>query len=97
MKGVKLIKDKEGRITEIRVNAQANPEIAGDVYNLISILERLAEDEQQEELSPKPQRMTIEALRGLIQEAKNSGELSPEEFFQLHPEWQKKEKLSSPN
>ena len=102
MEGVELIKDRNGRITEIRVDVKDNPALAEDVYHLIGALKRAKEtekaitDKQSSATKTKKSRtpMSLHAFNQLIREAKASGEVTEKEFFQLHPKWRKKENLS---
>ncbi|MEO0473107.1 MAG: hypothetical protein AAF206_26060 [Bacteroidota bacterium] len=103
MEGIELIKDREGNITEIRVDVQGHPELAMDVYHLISALKR----SKQQESAAKGKSyaaslaeqgpMSHNAFNQMIRDAKDSGEITESEFFQLHPSWQKKERLSLPS
>ena len=101
MKGIEIVKNKEGKVTVITLDASVQPELADAVQRLIRIARREQEALAQEEKAkaddkPSPA-MTITRFREMIREAKQSGEISEREFFQMHPEWQKKEQLSSPN
>ena len=100
MEGVELIKDHNGRITEIRVDVKGNPALAEDIYHLIGALKRAKDTEKQKIAMAGEKRyspMSMAAFNQLIRDAKSSGEVSEKEFFQLHPSWQRKESSSLPN
>ena len=101
MEGVELIKDREGRITEIRVDVTGNPALAEDIYHLIGALRRAKETEKSMSTAGKSKKersqLSLNAFNQLIREAKASGEISEKEFFELHPTWQRKENLSLQN
>lgn len=96
MKGVELIHDQHGRISQIQVDVSLNPSLAEDIYNMIMIREREAKAKAQQSSHAKGERaMTVTAFRKMMREAKQSGVISQSEFFNQHPEWNKrKEKLS---
>ncbi len=98
MKGIDIVRDTSGKIREIHLKADANPELFRDVSRLVNI--RMRQEGAFESLSPKKTSlpMTTQRFRELIHESKASGELSETAFFQLNPAWlQKREELSSPN
>lgn len=99
MEGIELIKDRKGNITEIRVDVRENPDLASDIYHLIGTLKRVKETDRStapnKKVSyPAKSPMTLSAFNQLIRKSKASGEISESSFFQKHPQWRKKEKLS---
>jgi hypothetical protein len=96
MEGIELIKDHKGNITQIRVDVENKPELAEDVYHLISAIQRAKETSvfQQSRKPNGHKPLTQKAFNQLIRKAKASGEVSEAAFFQQHPQWQKSEKLS---
>lgn len=105
MKGIELIQDATGQITGIKLDIQNNPQMAQGVYHLIRTLQKAQETEDSHQQVEKKETtiggvtkpMSLTALNKLVRESKKSGEITQEEFFQLHPTWQKNEKLSLPN
>ncbi|MEM7367827.1 MAG: hypothetical protein AAF587_04455 [Bacteroidota bacterium] len=101
MKGIELIQDATGQITGIKLDVQDDPKLAQGLYHLFRTLQKAKETEEivkEETLiggASKP--MSLTALNKLVRDSKKSGEITQEEFFQLHPTWQKNEKLSLPN
>jgi len=103
MESVEITKDLAGNITGIRLDVQDNPEMAQELYKLVKSLENAKDIKRSirnkaisQQIEPtKP--LTHASLNQLIERAKASGEVSQEEFFRQHPEWQRKEKLSSPS
>lgn len=103
MEGVELIKDVDGNITGIRVDVQDNPDLAVDIYHLIRAVERAkntqraqtyrAVSSQVKPTSP----LSPSAFQRLIKQAKDSGEVSADEFFQQHPAWRPNSALYSPS
>lgn len=104
MEGVEIIKDLKGNITEIRVDVKNDPDLAADIYHLIGAIKRAKETEKSltfkqssSAYGKRKSPMTLAAFNQMIRDAKASGEISQEAFFQLHPQWQKKEKSSLHN
>lgn len=96
LQGVQWVKDEAGKLAEIRVDAMENPELAKEVYHLIQVLSRARDTERAKAFressraigaNDKP--ISATKLTKLIREAKASGEISQEQFFQRFPEWQK--------
>ncbi|MDX2247443.1 MAG: hypothetical protein SF052_11735 [Bacteroidia bacterium] len=99
MQGIELIKDRKGNITEIRVDVRENPDLAKDIYHLIGTLKRVKEIEKspssrQKIAYPAKSPMSVTAFNQRIRDAKASGEVSEESFFQKNPQWRKRERLS---
>ena len=92
MKGIELVKDHTGELKEIRLAVSEQPDLAADIYRLISIHTR---NEHHRATNAGPSSMNLKDFRKLVQEAKQSGELSETAFFQSNPEWQQKQKQSS--
>ena len=91
MEGIELIKDQDGKLTQILVDVEHNPELAEDVYHLIAALQRAKDTETfQQERKPNGKKpLSISAFNRLIRQAKASGEISESAFFQQYPQWQK--------
>ena len=103
MDGVELIKDPKGRITEIRVDVKNDPDLAVNIWHLITTLKR-AEDVSKSHptkaskiFGEKGTKLSFRAFNQMIRDAKASGEISEEIFFQHNPKWRRKEKLSLQN
>ncbi|MEM9985675.1 MAG: hypothetical protein AAF804_11350 [Bacteroidota bacterium] len=101
MDGIQLITDGTGNLSEIRVDVRNNPNFASEVYRLIRALRRAQASEKSQryrELSHKWRRqnhpLSQQDLLALIQEAKSSGEITEEEFYQAHPQWRLRARLS---
>lgn len=94
MEGIELIKDRKGNLTQILVDVANNPELAEDVFHLVSALQRAREtaDFQQSRRPNGHKPLSISAFNRLIREAKASGEVSQAAFFQQHPQWQRSAK-----
>lgn len=91
MKGIDIIRDEWGKITEIKFLRDADPKLIQDVWRLVKIRSR---QEKQAELKkykkPSSSQISTQRFRELIRESKSSGELSETAFFQLTPAWQQK-------
>ena len=90
-----MVKDGAGNLSEIRVDAMENPELAREVYHLIQVLSRARESERVKTyresslvLGRTEKPISEAKITKLIREAKASGEISQEQFFQRFPEWQ---------
>lgn len=101
MNGVQVITDTQtGALTEIRVNAIENPDIAQEIYSLLRAMARVQETEQSRNFKEasrvdgKMKAMSLSDLKKRIKASKESGEVSKQEFFNRFPAWQKTEKLS---
>lgn len=94
MDRIELIKDRKGNITQILVDVQNNPELAEDVYHLVSAVQRAKETQTfQQTRKPNGRKpLTLTAFNQMIREAKASGEVSEAAFFQQHPQWRKSAK-----
>jgi hypothetical protein len=95
IKGIQYVKGPWGELKEIRLDVGLQPQLAENLQRLIAIHQRhhhLAEQ-------PTPSRdypsEGVEAFHHLVKEAKLSGEISENSFFQMHPEWQSKQNGSS--
>ncbi|MFK7920674.1 MAG: hypothetical protein AB8H47_01895 [Bacteroidia bacterium] len=96
MDGIEVIKDPQGNVTQIRMDVAGQPDLASDVYHLLSALQRakVTEDAQQKRSPNGHKPLSVSAFNRLIRDAKASGEVTEAEFFNAHPKWQKKERLS---
>lgn len=101
MNGVQVITDtKTGELTEIRVNAIENPDIAQEIFHLLRAMARVQETQQSRNFKEvsrpegKMKPMSISDLKKRIKASKESGEVSEAQFFKRYPTWQKSEKLS---
>ena len=98
MDGIQVIKDTSGKLTEIRIDAITNPELAEEIYHLLAAVSRAKETEKS--MIYKNSRiskgsgkaMDNSTFNDLIRSSKSSGELTQEEFFLRYPQWLKKEK-----
>jgi hypothetical protein len=98
MKGIQVIKDPSGKLTEIRIDALTHPELAEEIYHLLAAVQRAKKTERS--LVFKSSRisngtgktMDLSSFNQLIRDSKESGELSQEDFFLRYPKWLKKEK-----
>lgn len=98
MEGIQLITDPSGNLSEIRIDAKGNPDLAAEVYHLIHVLQRAKDTEQSlAKRKPPVSPMSLTAFNQLIRESKASGELSEKEFFEQHPKWRKNVTLSLPS
>ncbi len=99
MEGVHWIKNASGKLAEIRVDVTENPELAKEVYHLIQALSRAKGSERAKAYRDSSRVLTSESiatdtsssdshLTKLVREAKASGEMSQEQFFQRFPTWQ---------
>jgi len=100
MESVEITKDLDGNITGIRLSVENNPEMAQEIYELMRTLKNAKKTRRSmrnkaisQHIKPT-ESLTPSTFVQLIDEAKNSGELSQEEFFMQHPSW-RREKLSS--
>ena len=96
MDGIQLIQDAHGKLSEIRIDAKMQPDIAEDIYHFINALIRAKDTEKKHNplFAKADGPMSLTAFNQLIREAKASGEITEEAFFQSNPQWRKKEKLS---
>jgi len=98
MEGIHVTKDTSGKLTEIRIDALTNPELAEEIYHMLAAVQRAKETERS--LVFKSSRisngsgktMDLLTFNQLIRDSKESGELTQEEFFLRYPQWLKKEK-----
>ena len=97
LQGVHWVKDDAGKLAEIRVDAMENPELAKEVYHLIQALSRARDTERAKTfressrvLGTTDKPISSAKISKLIREAKASGEITQEQFFQRFPEWQSK-------
>lgn len=105
MKDVQLIQNAAGHLTGIKLEIQDDPEMAKEIYHLLRALSKSKEEENTDSqmiesslaMRNTEKAMSLTAFNKLIRTAKASGEITQEEFFQLHPTWQRDEKLSLPN
>lgn len=94
--GVHMMKDDAGKLAEIRVDAMENPELAKEVYHLIQALSRAKDTlrakafrESSRAIGTVDKPISTTKISKLIREAKASGEISQDQFFQRFPSWQK--------
>lgn len=103
MEGVELIRDVEGNITGIRVDVQDDPDLAVDIYHLIRAEERAKVTKRAQTYRSVSNQVTpttplsMTAFHRLIKQAKESGEVTAETFFQKHPKWRPNNALYSPS
>lgn len=91
-----MMKDDAGKLAEIRVDAMENPELAKEVYHLIQALSRAKDTrrakafrESSRAIGTEDKPISVTKISKLIREAKASGEISQDQFFQRFPSWQK--------
>ncbi len=95
MQGIQLVTDVRGRIQEIRVDVKNNPTFAEEVVRMVKALRRAQATERAQQYKEAVQKMrrrkslSPKAFLDLIDRARNSGEISEEEFFQTHPQWRR--------
>ncbi|MEL6695040.1 MAG: hypothetical protein AAFS00_07370 [Bacteroidota bacterium] len=96
MGSIAYITNTEGEKIGLNLRLEDNPEIIPEMYELLRVILKVKETERakvHKKVSKKA--MTFDAVLDLIDESKMSGELTAAQFSELHPTWQKNERLSS--